>query len=145
MDILTITRDIHAPIDEVWAVTSSFGTLQAWMPMVQKVAITGAGIGAIRRVTLASGTADEHLLEADAQRHRMRYALIAEVTSQFEGLVGGTDLVAVDAATTRLTWIVTAEKASGDLQPVVDYLSLFINSCIDGLAAFLKTTAGPAV
>ena len=145
MDILAISRDIAAPIDEVWAVTSSFGTLQAWMPGVEKVAITGAGIGAVRLVGIAGGTAEERLIELDPVRHRVRYALKAAVATQLEGMVAGTDLVAIDAGTTRLTWVVTAERVNGDVQPVMGFLSGFINGCIEGLAKLLKTTVGGPV
>jgi carbon monoxide dehydrogenase subunit G len=144
MDILAVSRVINAPIDEVWAVTSSFGALQAWMPGVEKVSIKGAGVSAVRTVTLAAGVAEEHLRELDYAHHRVRYALPVSITTQLEGMVGGTDLQAIDANTTRITWVVLADKATGDLAPVRASLTMFINGCIDGLARLLKTTAGPA-
>jgi len=44
LQLVSLSRTLSAPIGEVWAVTSSFGTIQAWMRHVTRVAIRGAGV-----------------------------------------------------------------------------------------------------
>ncbi|KAH6973109.1 hypothetical protein BKA56DRAFT_691801 [Ilyonectria sp. MPI-CAGE-AT-0026] len=44
----TVTRDIYAPIGEVWGILGGFGAEKAWYPGCIKLTLEGFGIGSIR-------------------------------------------------------------------------------------------------
>lgn len=45
---LTVSREIKAPIGEVWGIVAGFGAEKAWYPGAKKVSLKGFGIGSIR-------------------------------------------------------------------------------------------------
>lgn len=141
--LATATRILDAPIGAVWAVTSSFGTIQAWIPGISAVSIAGAGVGAVRSVIWQGVSVDERLVEVDAARHRMRYTVEAAVLEGIGGLHGSTELTAIDAHRTRIDWIAEAATADGDVAPIIAMLADFNAASIAGLAAFLKVDSRP--
>lgn len=48
---ITVTREIDAPIGEVWGLASSFGAERAWYPGCIKLSLEGFGLGSIRTFT----------------------------------------------------------------------------------------------
>jgi carbon monoxide dehydrogenase subunit G len=139
--LLTVTRVLHAPIAEAWAMTSSFGAVDAWMPGVSHVALTGIGIGAVRSVLTPHGTAVEKLTMLDADHHRIRYTVRAPGMEILENCAGGIDLTAVSPDRTRLDWGVEAE-IDVDLHIIAPILVQFFEAGIAGLAKFLGTDFG---
>ncbi|EXK30484.1 hypothetical protein FOMG_13290 [Fusarium oxysporum f. sp. melonis 26406] len=45
---ITVTREINAPIGEVWGLVAAFGGEKAWYPGCLKLSLEGFGIGSIR-------------------------------------------------------------------------------------------------
>ena len=142
--LATARRIIDAPIGQVWAVTSSFGTIQAWIPGITEVSIEGAGIGAVRTVTWQGATVREQLTEIDADLHHVRYALHADVLVGLHAPRGGTDLTALDDGATLIEWVSEAEATNGDVSPMGAMLDDFMNASIDGLARLLNAPMRPA-
>jgi carbon monoxide dehydrogenase subunit G len=136
MRLVTVSRVIHAPIDEVWAITSSFGAVGTWIPGVSHVAVTGFGVGAVRSVPTEYGTAMERLTLVDADLHRVRYVVTAPGMEILEQCSGGIDLTAIGPDRTRLDWVVEAETAV-DLQGIDALLTQFFEAGIVGLAKLL--------
>ena len=137
MQVATISRTLSAPIGDVWAITSAFGALKAWMPAVTGCSLEGAGLGAVRTVSLRNGAVSlERLDKVDPARHRVRYAITAPGLSVSRGMVSGTDLESLGPQRTRLTWEITAEAIeNADLiRPVLEN---FVLENIGGLAALL--------
>ncbi|KAF2008871.1 hypothetical protein BU24DRAFT_456095 [Aaosphaeria arxii CBS 175.79] len=48
VDYVTVTRDINAPIGEVWGIIGGFGAEKAWYPGCKKLILEGFGLGSIR-------------------------------------------------------------------------------------------------
>jgi carbon monoxide dehydrogenase subunit G len=136
MRLLTVSRVLHAPIAEVWAITSSFGAVGAWIPGVTHVALTGIGIGAVRSVTTAYGIAVERLTVLDADHHRVRYVVTAPGMDILEHCAGGIDLTAISPDRTRVDWVVEAETEV-DLQSIAPTLMQFFEAGIGGLAKLI--------
>jgi hypothetical protein len=44
----TVTRDINAPIGEVWGLVAGFGAEKAWYPGAKSVSLEGIGLGSVR-------------------------------------------------------------------------------------------------
>ncbi|KAM5353553.1 hypothetical protein ACJ41O_000203 [Fusarium nematophilum] len=44
----TVTRDIYAPIGQVWGILGGFGAEKAWYPGCIRLSLEGFGIGSIR-------------------------------------------------------------------------------------------------
>ncbi len=140
MQLTAVSRTLEAPIGEVWAVTSSFGGIQAWMSGIKRVSIRGAGIGAVRTVATDVGVVDEELLVVDGNRYRVRYRVHSRAFEGIEGFVGGTDLGSVGANATRLTWVAEAESAPADIAPLKQVLDQFIEASIVGLGRLLNAS-----
>lgn len=138
MNLATLSRVIDAPIGEVWAITSAFGAIRAWMPGIDKVSVEGAGIGARRTVATRGTVAVETLIELDGEKHRVRYTIAAPGMDRIRNLVGGTDLVALDDRSTRITWVAEVDSAEGDPAPIAAYLGGFIAESLAGLGAFMQ-------
>jgi carbon monoxide dehydrogenase subunit G len=129
---------LHAPIGEVWAMTSAFGAIRAWMPAVARVSLVGAGIGAERSVSGSMGNAVERLVELDPEQHRVRYSVNASGLEWLKNLTGQTRLEKVAADRTRLEWTIEAGEVDGDVKPLVPAFSQFVEDGIAALARFLE-------
>lgn len=138
MKILSIARTLHAPIGEVWALTSAFGAIRAWMPAVARVSLVGAGVGAERSVSGTMGNAVERLVELDPEEHRVRYSVNVAGLEWLKNLTGQTRLVTVAANRTRLEWTIEAAEADGDVAPLIPGFSQFVEDGIAALARFLE-------
>jgi len=136
MILLSVSRVLKAPIDEVWAITSSFGAAGAWIPGVTRVTLKGYGVGAVRFVSTAFGVVEETLTSIDPDRHRIRYNAKTPGMEMLNDCVGGTDLVAISATQTRIDWVIEADHAV-DLTGVAAFLTEFFEAGIAGLAKFL--------
>jgi hypothetical protein len=136
MILAKVSRVISAPVAEVWAVTSSFGAIRAWMPSVTKVSQQGFGLGAMRTVSSRFGLAQEKLEEIDPLRFRLRYSITSIDREQIKGLMGGTTLTALGDET-KTTWLVEAAQFDGDPAFVAGAFEGFIIEGLNGLAKFL--------
>jgi hypothetical protein len=72
---LTVTRNINADIDEVWAVLAHFGDL-SWVPGSHRVEAIGSGVGMTRRIHMPGmPPIDEKLLSLDNAAHTLSYEI----------------------------------------------------------------------
>jgi carbon monoxide dehydrogenase subunit G len=134
--LLTVSRMLHAPIDEVWAITSSFGAVGTWIPGVSRVTLRGYGVGAVRHVTAAFGVVEEQMTLIDPDQHRIRYTAKAAGMEMLKDCVGGIDLIALGDGATRVDWVLEAAHEV-DLQGADAFMSTFFADGIVGLAAML--------
>lgn len=137
MRLVTVTRTIDAPIGEVWAITSSFGTIKPWMKGIGTVSVTGAGIGAVRSIQSGFGAVHETLIHIDPENHSVRYAIGGEGLEDWAGFSGGTDLHAVSPDRTRIEWVAEADSAPGDTSAMEAGLRDFMEAGIAGLARLI--------
>ena len=70
---------IHAPADAIWQVISDFGAACQYLSKVVNCTVEGAGVGALRTLTSADGSAVVERLESlDQAAHRLSYALLTD-------------------------------------------------------------------
>jgi carbon monoxide dehydrogenase subunit G len=72
-----VSERVEATADQVWDLFRDFGGIQRYSAGFEKVEVEGAGIGAVRTITLPGGAALQERLEAfDDTSRRLQYAII---------------------------------------------------------------------
>lgn len=72
-----VSERIEATADAVWELFRDFGGIQRFSPGIEKVEVAGAGIGAVRTITLPGGVSLQERLEAfDERGRRLQYAIV---------------------------------------------------------------------
>jgi hypothetical protein len=75
----TCTVIIHVPADAIWQVISDFGAAGQYLAGVVDWSVEGEGVGALRTLTSADGSAIVERLETlDAASQRLSYALLTD-------------------------------------------------------------------
>ena len=75
----TSTVTIHVPADAIWQVISDFGAAGQYLAGVVDCTVEGEGVGALRTLTSADGSAIVERLETlDAASQRLSYALLTD-------------------------------------------------------------------
>ena len=70
---------IHVPADTIWQVISDFGAAGQYLAGVVDCTVEGEGVGALRTLTSADGSAIVERLETlDAASQRLSYALLTD-------------------------------------------------------------------
>lgn len=73
-------QTINAPLADVWAVVSDFGSILSWVVGGDEgsITLTGTGVGMLRDLVLPSVGAVQHRLDAlDEEKHLITYSLTA--------------------------------------------------------------------
>ncbi len=73
-----VSDRIEASADQVWELFRDFGGVQRFSAGIEKVEVTGSGIGAVRTLALPGGVSLQERLEAfDDRGRRLQYAIVA--------------------------------------------------------------------
>ena len=79
MTHVTSTVTIHVPADAIWQVISDSGAAGQYLAGVVDCTVEGEGVGALRTLTSADGSAIVERLETlDAASQRLSYALLTD-------------------------------------------------------------------
>jgi carbon monoxide dehydrogenase subunit G len=72
-----VSERVEAPADAVWELFRDFGGIQRFSAGIEKVEVEGAGIGAVRTISLPGGLSLKERLEAfDDGGRRLQYAIV---------------------------------------------------------------------
>ncbi len=78
MPSVKITDRINASADEVWDLVGDFGGIERYSKGFKSVTCTGAGVGAVRTITLPNDAQIQERCELlDAARRTLDYSIIA--------------------------------------------------------------------
>ncbi len=73
-----VSERIEATADQVWDLFRDFGGIQRFSAGIEKVEVSGSGIGAVRTLSLPGGLTLQERLEAfDDSGRRLQYAIVA--------------------------------------------------------------------
>ena len=73
-----VSERIEASADRVWELFRDFGGVQRFSAGIEKVEVSGSGIGAVRTLSLPGGLSLQERLEAfDDTGRRLQYAIVA--------------------------------------------------------------------
>ena len=112
---------IHAPADAVWRVISDFGAAGRYLAGVVDCTVEGAGVGALRTLTSADGSAIVERLETlDAVTQRLSYALLTD--TPFADCLTTMALRDLGSYLTELTWAATFQPDGLPASEAVDLL-----------------------
>src|SRR5262249_44629789 len=105
MATATISDEISASIDRVWACFADFGDLSAWAPGRSRVPVEGTGVGAVRTIPGQDGAAPvrERLEVYDPASYTLSYAMI-ESPFPFTGYVATVRLHDLGGGRTSIDW-----------------------------------------
>ncbi len=94
---------IAAPADQVWQSVRDFNGLGKFVSAVTKSTQEGAGVGAVRTLTLAGGNqVAEKLERLDEQTHTLVYSMVGP--SPFLGYLSTMAVRALDAGQSEFSW-----------------------------------------
>ncbi|KXU33813.1 hypothetical protein A0J57_04005 [Sphingobium sp. 22B] len=128
---VSITADLDASVEDVWAIISDFAHLGRWHPDVVDVTTEGTGVGATRRIAFADWWVVERLDRLDNENHVLGYSVIDASRPPVIGVSGSMSLSAVDATHARLYW----ESGQQAGHPMADQINA-------GLEAYYPTRVG---
>ena len=73
-----VSERVEAAAEQVWDLFRDFGGVQRFSAGIDKVEVSGAGIGAVRTLSLPGGLSLQERLEAfDERGRRLQYAIVA--------------------------------------------------------------------
>ena len=73
-----VSERVEASAERVWELFRDFGGVQKFSAGIEKVEVTGSGIGAVRTLSLPGGISLQERLEAfDDRGRRLQYAIVA--------------------------------------------------------------------
>jgi carbon monoxide dehydrogenase subunit G len=73
-----VSERVETTADRVWDLFRDFGGVQRFSAGIEKVEVSGAGIGAVRTLSLPGGLSLQERLEAfDDRGRRLQYAIVA--------------------------------------------------------------------
>jgi hypothetical protein len=99
---------IHVTADDIWQVISDFGAAGQYLAGVVDCTVEGEGIGALRTLTSADGSAIVERLETlDEDAHRLSYALLTE--TPFRNCLTTMELRDLGQGQCEVTWAATFE------------------------------------
>ena len=103
MASVKVSDRINAPIEKVWDLVGDFGGIQRYSSGFKSVQCTGAGVGAIRTITLPNDAQIQERCELlDAARHTLDYSIVAGALP-LTGYLARIQL-AQDGDGTRIEW-----------------------------------------
>ena len=72
-----VSERIEAPAERVWELFRDFGGIQRFTPGLEKVEVSGSGIGAVRTISVPGGVKLQERLEAfDDHGRKLQYAIV---------------------------------------------------------------------
>lgn len=118
-----VTEGIGAPLTAVWEIVGNFGGLARWHPLVKGCELSGAGVGAIRRVLFQDWHAEECLDAFDDDEHQLIYRVTASSKAELIGVCGKIQLLALENGNTTIEWSAWVEADRPDVADMEQFLA----------------------
>jgi len=136
---VVVDKKLSVPADKVWAAIEAIGGLDRWFPIIDACRVEGAGVGALRVLTLAGGAGEmrDRIVEIAPQEWRLRYHrthLPFPVTDYF----GVVEISDTGPGASRLVWTVNFDAAPQDAQAMRALVQSAISDGVDGLEHELR-------
>lgn len=137
---LTVTRNINADIDEVWAVLAHFGDL-SWVPGSHRVEAIGSGVGMTRRIHMPGmPPIDEKLLSLDNAAHTLSYEIPPHEVIPFTDYLADIR-VSEDGDTTRVEWHCCFNECAMPPAHAREAIEQNLNMLLDSLDAIFNPSS----
>ena len=138
MTQVSSTLKINAPADAIWQVIGDFGAAGQYLAGVVDCTVEGEGVGALRTLTSADGSAIVERLETlDAASQRLSYALLTD--TPFGNCLTTMALRDLGSNQAELAWTATLQPDGLPESEAVDLLEgTLAENCL-ALKQFMET------
>jgi hypothetical protein len=133
---------IHVPADAVWQVISDFGAACQYLAGVGICTVDGEGVGALRTLTSADGSAIVERLEAlDKAGHKLSYALLTD--TPFSNCLTTVSVHDLGLRQSELAWSATFQPNGLPASEAVDLLEGALAANCLALKQFMEAGGEP--
>ena len=146
-EYICVTREIKAPIADVWGIIAGFGAEKAWYPACLRLSVEGFGLGSIRtfEYEYPAGeqkgqryTFSEEMTEVDAANHSMSFRVRRP---DYPDMIayGTTVLDSLGPNSTQFRWIGNGSPIPDEYKAVLQKdLDFRFNGLIDAIAGVVE-------
>lgn len=138
LELVQVTKIIHAEYAKVWTAISSIGGLERWFPIIADCRVTGEGVGALREMDLVDGGRIVDRIDSiDQQQRLFRYRRIEHPfpVSQYVGVVTVRETPGGNAA---ICWSVAIDANPDAPENLLDFIHQALSDGIDGMERDLR-------
>ena len=129
-------RRIPASAAEVWDVVGDLSGTVVGGGMIEQVAMSGTGVGAVRRLTLVGGAAVEEFIEEyDADQRRYTYRMLDCGPFPMCRYLGVAEVFAAGPGAAILSWTAMADPVEIDAESLRTMLQQNLDAAIRSVAA----------
>ncbi len=107
-----VNEEIAASAAAVWEKIRDFGGIAAWMPGVEKCAVEGEGVGAVRTVSMGPMEVRERLEALDDTARSLSYSILAG-RLPVENYLGTLTVVETGPKSSRVNWSARYDVSDG--------------------------------
>lgn len=134
---MRVSKIVNAPVDEVWAIISAWGSERLWFPGVTVSSVKGFGVGSLRTLTFANAnmSVSEKLESADPATHTISYSILQN-DDRMRNPRAELNLEAIGSGDqTRFTWTGFSDWVDPEYQPTIaTMLENMYNGAIDAVS-----------
>jgi hypothetical protein len=146
-EYICVTREINAPVGEVWGIIAGFGAEKAWYPGCLRLSVEGFGIGSVRTFEYEYPTGEhrgerytfsEEMTEVDAKNHSMSFRVRRPDYPEMIAY-GTTALKSLGPYKTQFRWYGNGSPLPDNYKAILQKdLDLRFNGLIDAIAAVVE-------
>jgi hypothetical protein len=137
-----ITKKLNVPAQAVWTAIRNIGRLDVWFPIIETCRVEGAGVGALRYMTIANagGEIKDSIEEIDDAKMRLVYLRPVSPfpVSYYKGTV---EVFKSYDGLGIVVWTIDFESKPEDASAVAELVRSAISDGIDGMEQDLLSAA----
>ncbi len=130
---ISVRGEIGASVEAVWETVSDFNSLPSYVPGIVESAVAGAGVGAIRNITLGDGAKLVERLESQDDGARTLSYAITDSPLPLESYVGTMKVRDLGGVRCEFEWSATFEPKGAPEEELKKNLAGLFESGCEGL------------
>lgn len=130
---ISVSREIGASAEAVWETVSDFNSLPSYVPGIVESAVEGAGVGAIRNITLGDGAKLVERLESQDDGARTLSYAITDSPFPIESYVGTMKVRDLGGGRCQFEWSATFEPKGAPEEELKKNMVAVFESACEGL------------
>lgn len=145
IQLVEVSSQIEAPIENVWSVLSAFSAIKAWIPSIDSCTSTGNSVGSVRRVGWGANITEETLDVCDPIEHKISYTFTDGPALPLRKAYGKIILTSLGDHATEIVWTAgAAAYASGAGEVEKNFVKVVLNRFVETSVESLKVAMKPA-
>jgi hypothetical protein len=135
---ISVKVNLTATADKAWQALRDFGGMDKWAPGIASLALSGAGVGAVRTITFQDGSRVVERLESFNDAARSLSYTILESTLPVEGYVASLTVRDLGPKGSEVEWYSTFGAKGATEQEVSRMLEISYRKSLSSFQKFLK-------